>query len=33
MAPSDDFDTDALDFLAVPAWYDRHPSQAEGEDV
>ncbi len=25
-------DTDAFDFLHVPVWYDRHPSQAEGED-
>ena len=32
MAPSDVFDSDAHDFLHVPAWYDRHPSQAEGED-
>jgi hypothetical protein len=26
------FDADALDFAATPAWYDRHPSQAEGAD-
>jgi len=25
-------DIDALDFIDVPVWYDRHPSQAEGED-
>ena len=25
-------DTDAFDFLHVPVWYERHPSQAEGED-
>lgn len=33
MASTELFDTDALDFLAVPVWFDRHPSQAEGEDV
>lgn len=33
VASSDHFDSDALDFLHVPAWYDRHPSQAEGEDA
>lgn len=27
-----EFDADALDFAGVPAWFDRHPSQAEGED-
>jgi len=32
MATADVVDTDALDFLAVPVWYERHPSQAEGED-
>lgn len=26
------FDADAFDFAATPAWYDRHPSQAEGAD-
>lgn len=32
MATADVVDSDALDFLDVPVWYDRHPSQAEGED-
>lgn len=27
-----EFDADALDFAQTPAWYDRHPSQAEGDD-
>ncbi|MDR6878244.1 hypothetical protein J2S61_003230 [Microbacterium barkeri] len=31
-APALEYDTDAFDFAAVPAWFDRHPSQAEGED-
>ncbi len=26
------FDADAYDFAATPVWYDRHPSQAEGDD-
>jgi len=32
-ASTDNFDADALDFLHVPAWFDRHPSQAEGADI
>ncbi len=32
MGTTENFDTDALDFVAVPVWYERHPSQAEGED-
>lgn len=32
MHTTDTHDSDASDFLAVPVWYDRHPSQAEGED-
>ncbi len=27
-----EFDADALDFIETPAWFDRHPSQAEGAD-
>lgn len=27
-----DHDTDAFDFIATPVWFERHPSQAEGED-
>lgn len=26
-------DEDALDFVGRPYWFDRHPSQAEGEDI
>ena len=26
------FDTDALLFVGRPYWFDKHPSQAEGED-
>lgn len=33
MAVTELFDTDALDFVGIPVWYERHPSQAEGEDV
>lgn len=33
MASTEVFDADTLDFIAVPVWYERHPSQAEGEDV
>jgi len=25
-------DTDSQLFLTVPVWFERHPSQAEGED-
>jgi hypothetical protein len=25
-------DTDALLFIGRPLWFDKHPSQAEGED-
>lgn len=25
-------DIDAFDFDSVPLWFDRHPSQAEGDD-
>lgn len=32
MAVTELFDTDALDFVGIPVWYERHPSQAEGED-
>lgn len=32
MHSQDTHDSDAFDFLHVPVWYDRHPSQAEGED-
>lgn len=32
MMSTDTFDSDALDFADVPAWFDRHPSQAEGDD-
>lgn len=24
---------DTFDFDGVPLWYDRHPSQAEGDDI
>lgn len=33
MATAELTDIDALDFIGVPVWYERHPSQAEGEDV
>jgi hypothetical protein len=26
------FDSDALQHIGRPYWFDRHPSQAEGED-
>lgn len=26
------FDTDALQHIGRPYWFDKHPSQAEGED-
>ena len=32
MASTTTLDADAFDFETVPVWFDRHPSQAEGED-
>jgi len=29
---NDLFDSDALLYIGRPYWFDRHPSQAEGED-
>lgn len=29
---NDLIDTDALQHIGRPYWFDRHPSQAEGED-
>lgn len=37
MAPlidtADTVDQDAFDFVAIPVWFERHPSQAEGADI
>ena len=33
MVSTETFDADALDFAEIPAWFDRHPSQAEGDDI
>lgn len=32
MSSTETFDADALAFAGVPHWFDRHPSQAEGDD-
>lgn len=33
MVSTETFDADAMDFAEIPAWFDRHPSQAEGADI
>lgn len=31
--PIDDEDFDAIEHIGRPYWFERHPSQAEGEDI